>query len=204
MNRVKSHAATGAVVQQRLTLISTVFLVAAMLFAVPSTSAAVCPSILEQRFNRLQDDHLVDLCQYAEKGVLVVSTPSFRSFTHQYTGLEKRYADNRERSRVVLGLPVNDFANLEPGGNKQITNFCRRNDGVALPMLEKSPVVRPSTNLFYKVLAQSTGDRPQWNFHKHLVGRNSREVLGFRFAVESGDARLTAQLERMLNAEVRP
>lgn len=203
MNRVKSHAATGAVVQQRLALMSMVFLVAAMLFAVPSASAAVCPFILEQRFNRLQNDQLVVLYQYAEKVVLLVSTASFLGFTHQYTGLEKRYTDNRE-GRVALGLPVNDFANLEPGGNKQIASFCRRNDGVAFPMLEKSPVVRPSINPFYKVLAQSTGDRPQWDFHKHLIGRDSRRVLGFGFSIESGDARLTAQIERMLNAEVRP
>lgn len=123
---------------------------------------------------------------------------------HHYAGLEKLYADNRERGRVVLGLPVNDFANLEPGGNKQIASFCRRNDGVAFPMLEKSPVVRPSINPFYKVLAQSTGDRPQWDFHKHLIGRDSREVLSFGCSVESGGPRLTAQIERMLNAEVRP
>lgn len=203
MNRVKSHAATGAAVQRRLTLISMVFLVAAMLLPVPSASTVVCPSILEQRFNRLQDDQMVDPCQYASKVVLLVSTASFLGFTHQYTGLEKRYTDNRE-GRIVLGLPVNDFANLEPGGNKQIASFCRRNDGVAFPMLEKSPVVRPSINPFYKVLAQSTGDRPQWDFHKHLIGRDSRRVLSFGFSIESGNARLTAQIERMLNAEVRP
>ena len=77
--------------------------------------SASCPSILNQRFNRLQDDAPQHLCQYAGKVVLVVNTASYCGFTSQYEGLEALYAKYQPKGLVVLGFPSNDFGNQEPG-----------------------------------------------------------------------------------------
>jgi glutathione peroxidase len=74
----------------------------------------------------------------------------------------------------------------------------------AFPMFEKSHVVGSGTNALYRALVLRTGDMPQWNFHKYLISRDGQEVLSFGSSVEPDDARLTAQIERMLKAGVRP
>lgn len=202
MNRNGSHARPEATPKGRFAFaLYTAFLVGAMLVAV---QAAACPALLDQRFPRLQDGQPIDLCQYAGKVVLVVNTASRCGFTDQYAGLEKLYADYRERGLVVLGFPANDFANQEPGSDKEIAAFCRSTYGVVFPMFRKSHVVGADANPLYKALAQHSGERPQWNFHKYLIGRDGRQVLSFGSAVAPGDPRLMAEVERLLKQPVRP
>src|SRR5688500_9825474 len=87
--------------------------------AAPAQTAAAppapaCPVLLQQQFNRLQDDVPQNLCQYAGKVALVVNTASYCGYTSQYEGLEALYAKYRERGLVVLGFPSNDFGGQEP------------------------------------------------------------------------------------------
>jgi len=178
--------------------------VSALMVSVSAAHGAQCPPLLEHRFNRLQDGQAVDLCQYAGKVVLVVNTASYCGFTNQYEGLEKLHAEYGGRGLVVLGFPANDFANQEPGTNKEIATFCRRTYGVEFPMFEKSHVVGAKVNPLYRALGERTGERPKWNFHKYLIGRDGREVLSFGTSVAPGDAKLVASVERMLQAGVRP
>jgi glutathione peroxidase len=180
-------------------------LVTATLLAMQGMAhGAQCPSILDQRFNRLQDGQPANLCQYTGKVVLVVNTASFCGFTHQYAGLEKLYADYRDSGLVVLGFPANDFANQEPGTNQEVAAFCRRTYGVAFPMFEKSHVVGSSANPLFKALAERTGEKPKWNFHKYLISRDGKEVISFGSSVAPGDTKLMAQIKRMLKSEARP
>ena len=179
-------------------------LVAATLLAMQASAlAAQCPPLLNKQFNQLQNGKPVDLCQYAGKVVLVVNTASFCGFTHQYAGLEKLFADYQGRGLVVLGFPANDFANQESGTNQEIATFCRRTYDVGFPMFEKSHVVGASTNPLFKALAERTGVKPQWNFHKYLIGRDGKEVLSFGSSVEPGDTKLKTQIERMLKVGSR-
>lgn len=205
MNKMNTRAVSAAPPKstQRFFKLSLLAVLAGALWAVLTNAhAAPCPPILDQHFKRLQDGQPVGLCQYAGKVVLVVNTASFCGYTNQYGGLEKLYAAYRDRGLVVLGFPANDFANQEPGSNEEIATFCRRTYAVAFPMFERSHVVGASTNGFYKALAQRTGAKPQWNFHKYLISRDGAEVLSFGSAVEPGDAKLTSQIERMLQAKV--
>lgn len=94
-------------------------------------SSTTCPSILNHRFKRLQDEAPQDLCQYAGKVVLVVNTASYCGFTHQYKGLEALQAKYQPKGLVVLGFPSNDFGKQEPGSNKEVADFCLNTDGVA-------------------------------------------------------------------------
>jgi glutathione peroxidase len=169
-------------------------LVAATLLAMQASAhAAQCPTILNKYFNRLQNVQPTDLYQRPGKLVLVVNTVSLCGFTHQYAGLKKIHTDYQDRGLVVLGFPANDFANQE------IATFYRWTYGVAFPMFEKS-LVEVSTNPLFIALAESTDDKPQWNFHKYLISRDGKEEFSLGSSVEPDDAKLTTQIERMLKA----
>lgn len=162
--------------------------------------AAACPAILQHSFDRLQDEKPQSLCQYAGRVLLVVNTASFCGFTKQYQGLEDLYGRYRERGLVVLGFPSNDFSQ-EGGSNQQIAAFCENTFGVKFPMFAKSSVVGPDASAFYRALAaQSNGQRPAWNFHKYLLGRDGRVVASYPSKVTPDDPRLLADIEKQLAA----
>lgn len=163
--------------------------------------AAVCPTLLQHSFPRLQDDKPQALCQYAGKVLLVVNTASFCGFTPQYEGLEALHARYNAQGLVVLGFPSNDFGQQEPGDGKQIAEFCFNTYGVKFPMFGKSAVKGPERNAFYAELAQATGQAPAWNFHKYLVGRDGKVLASFGSRVTPDSAPLVAAVERALAAK---
>lgn len=178
---------------------------AAILFAItalaPATvRAADCPPLLEHRFADLKDGRPLSLCQYTGKVILVVNTASYCGFTSQYEGLEALYARLGERGLVVLGFPSNDFGEQEPGSNQQIADFCRSTYGVEFPMVAKTVVKGKDANPFYRQLAQLTGSRPQWNFHKYLISRDSRRVLAFGSSTRPDEPAFLKQVEAFLDA----
>lgn len=164
-----------------------------------SSAASSCPSILKKTFNRLQDDAPQDLCQYAGKVLLVVNTASYCGFTSQYEGLEKLHADLSGKGLVVLGFPSNDFGQQEPGGSKEIADFCFNTYGVKFPMFAKSVVAGSNANVLYRALADATGQAPRWNFHKYLIDRSGKVVGSYASNVEPKDKRLAGAIERALS-----
>ncbi|MET0963847.1 MAG: glutathione peroxidase [Noviherbaspirillum sp.] len=177
----------------------------ALLLPAAATSAqtaappdAACPALLNQQFNRLQDDAPQNLCQYAGKVALVVNTASYCGFTGQYEGLEALYAKYRERGLVVLGFPSNDFGGQEPGGSKQIADFCFNTYGVKFPMFAKSVVTGKNANPLHAQLASATGEAPAWNFHKYLVGRDGRVLASVPSKVTPLDGKLVRAIEKAL------
>lgn len=161
--------------------------------------AAVCPALLDRTFNRLQDEAPQSLCQYAGKVVLVVNTASYCGFTGQYKGLEALYAKYATQGLVVLGFPSNDFEQ-EPGSNEAIADFCFNTYGVKFPMFAKTSVKGKNANPFYLDLAAATGQRPEWNFYKYLIGRDGRAVASYASMVSPEDRRLVSEIERLLQA----
>jgi glutathione peroxidase len=159
-----------------------------------------CPSILNQRFNRLQDDAPQNLCQYAGKVVLVVNTASYCGFTSQYEGLEALYAKYQPKGLVVLGFPSNDFGNQEPGDSKQIADFCFNTYGVKFPMFSKSSVSGKEANPLHAELAKITGTAPKWNFYKYLIDRNGNVVGSYNSRVAPNDAKLVGAIEKALGS----
>jgi len=159
---------------------------------------ASCPSILNQRFNRLQDDAPQHLCQYAGKVVLVVNTASYCGFTSQYEGLEALYAKYQPKGLVVLGFPSNDFGNQEPGDSKQIADFCFNTYGVKFPMFAKTSVSGKEANPLHAELAKITGTAPKWNFTKYLIDRRGKVVGSYSSRVAPDDPKLVGDVERAL------
>ena len=166
----------------------------------PSPGSAACPALLQHTLPRLQDEKPQPLCQYAGKVLLVVNNASFCGYTPQYQGSEPLHNKYRDRGLVVLGFPSNDFSQ-ESGSNKQIAEFCENTFGVKFPMFTKTTVRGAQAHPFYKALAQSTGQAPQWNFHKYLVGRDGQVLAAYPSATGPESRELVAAIEKLLIAK---
>jgi glutathione peroxidase len=165
-----------------------------LLLLLPAAAGA-CPALLDHKLDTLTED-AASLCRYAGKVLLVVNTASQCGYTPQYDGLEKLHRKYRDKGLVVIGFPSNDFAQ-ERGSNKEIAAFCEANYGVSFPMFAKTNVAK-SPNPFYAQLAKASGTAPRWNFHKYLVDRKGSGVQSFDTKVAPSDARLVAEIERLL------
>jgi len=165
---------------------------------VPTAAVATCPSLLDHSFPDLQEGKPQSLCQYQGKVILVVNTASFCGFTKQYEGLEALYARLKDRGLVVVGFPSNDFGEQEPGSDKEIADFCRLTYGVEFPMMGKTTVKGPQANSFYRQLAEITGSRPRWNFHKYLINRDASRVEAYGSMTTPDDKALLARIEEFL------
>ncbi|QHE88609.1 glutathione peroxidase [Hydrogenophaga sp. BPS33] len=168
--------------------------------ATPAAGNAACPALLQQRFDRLQDEKPQSLCQYSGKVVLVVNTASFCGFTKQYEGLEALYAKYQSQGLVVLGFPSNDFSQ-ETGSNQAIAEFCENTFGVKFPMFTKSAVAGREANPLFRQLAERTGERPRWNFHKYLIGRDGQTVQSYPSGVDPKNPKFVKDIEKFLSAK---
>lgn len=165
--------------------------------AAAAQEAPACAPLLQHSFLRLQDEKPQSLCQYSGKVLVVVNTASFCGFTRQYEGLEALYARYRDRGLVVLGFPSNDFSQ-ESGSNKEIADFCENTFGVKFPMFVKSGVTGKTANPLFRQLADKTGQRPRWNFHKYVVARDGHRVSSFNTATDPKDPAFLKDIEDKL------
>ena len=172
------------------------FVACASLFA-SSVYAMDCPTLLDHKFNRLQDDAPQNLCQYSGKVTLVINTASYCGYTAQYEGLEKLYAKYKDKGFVVLGFPSNDFSQ-EPGNNKDIADFCYNTYGVKFPMFAKSSVRGKEMNPLFAALSKASGKSPGWNFHKYLIDKEGKLLANYGSSVSPDDKNLVATIEKAL------
>ena len=164
---------------------------------VGSVYAMDCPTLLDHKFNRLQDDAPQNLCQYSGKVTLVINTASYCGYTAQYEGLEKLYAKYKDKGFVVLGFPSNDFSQ-EPGNNKEIADFCYNTYGVKFPMFAKSSVRGKEMNPLFAALSKASGKSPGWNFHKYLIDKEGKLLANYGSSVSPDDKNLVAAIEKAL------
>ena len=162
-----------------------------------ASAPAVCPEVLQVKLNTLGEEP-ANLCDYAGQVVLVVNTASYCSFTKQYEGLVALYKKYNDRGFVILGFPSNDFGEQEPGSNKEIANFCKLTYGVEFPMFEKASITSKHPSAPYPYLIKATGETPQWNFHKYLIGRNGKTIKSFDRRVRPEAPELIAEIEALL------
>ncbi len=115
---------------------------------------------------------------YKGKVVVVVNTASKCGLTPQYEGLEKLYRDYKDKGLVILGFPCNQFANQEPGSEKEIAEGCLINYGVSFPMFSKVNVNGTEAHPIYKYLKKELrgfpGSELKWNFTKFIIDRNGK------------------------------
>jgi glutathione peroxidase len=162
-----------------------------------AVGVASCPALLNHKFETLQGA-TKDMCDYTGKVVLVVNTASYCGFTKQYEGLQALSDKYRDRGLVVVGFPANDFGKQEPGSNAEVADFCERTYKVKFPMMAKTSVVEGTANPLHEALAKTSGQRPKWNFHKYLIGRDGKTVASFGSRVEPESAEMRSEIERLL------
>jgi glutathione peroxidase len=145
------------------------------------------------------DGREVALRQFAGRPFMVVNTASRCGFTGQYEGLQQLWSRYRQRGFTVVGVPSNDFAGQEPGSNEEILGFCSQTYGVTFPLAGKARVVGDGAHPFYRwAAAERPADRPRWNFHKYLIGRDGRIAAAFATSTAPTDPQVVAAIERAL------
>ena len=149
----------------------------------------------EFSFNSI-DGKIINLKDYKEKVIVIVNVASRCGFTNQYEDLQKLWSNYQDQNLVVIGVPTNNFKQ-EPGSNKEIKDFCETTFGIDFPMTEKTDVIGNNAHPFYKSLAQITGNKPGWNFHKFLISKNG-EVKSFDTKVEPDSTELMEEITRLL------
>lgn len=181
----------------RSIVLSAVFLAA--LFHSTQLLAKECSPLLDFNVRALNNDKQVNICdEYQGKVILVVNTASKCAYTNQYDSLEKLYTQYQERGLVVLGFPSNDFANQEPGTEKEIKDFCSVTYGVKFPMFSKTRVASRNADPFYQKLAKISGTFPQWNFHKYIIDIEGKLVTNYQSAIDPLDPRVIDVIESEL------
>ena len=165
-----------------------------------NATASPCGALLSHKVNDILGGK-EDLCQYAGKVVLVVNTASYCGYTPQYKGLQALNEKYKPRGLVILGFPSNDFGEQEPGGNKEIAEFCDRTYAVKFPMFAKTSVKEAGGSAVFDGLAKATGERPKWNFHKYLISRDATKVASFASKVEPDSKEFVQRVEEFLGKQ---
>jgi glutathione peroxidase len=171
-------------------------IVALAMLSSSSAFAAACPDLLNHTFATVNGKE-VNLCEYADRAILVVNTASRCGFTPQFTKLQALHEQYKDRGLVVVGFPSNDFRQ-ELGTNKEVGEFCLVNYGVQFPMIEKTSVKGPTANPLFKQLAAATGQEPGWNFHKYLIAPGGTQVYSFATRMEPDAPEIMGKLKPML------
>lgn len=130
---------------------------------------------------------LIDFSSFRGKKILIVNTASECGYTPQYAELEKLYENHKEHL-VIIGFPTNDFGGQEPGTNRQIDSFCKKNYGVTFPITEKITVKGPDTAPIYKWLTSKEQNGVldaviKWNFNKFLLDEQGHLLKKFESLV---------------------
>ena len=139
-----------------------------------------------------------DLGQFAGKVTLVVNVASQCGYTPQYKGLEALHEELKGKGFSVLGFPSNDFGGQEPGSPEEIQAFCQKNYGVTFPMFGKLVTkAGPGQSEVYAYLGK-TGNLPNWNFCKYLVGKDGKVIAFFPSKVAPDSKELREAIEQAL------
>lgn len=164
-------------------------------------AAIAADGLLARSYRPLAGKQPVDLQQaYGGDVVLIVNTASKCGFTPQFEALEGLHAKYRAQGFAVLGFPSGDFKQQEFEDEQQIQEFCTLTYGVKFPMFEKVHVVGDKATPLYRDLAKASGEAPQWNFHKYLLGRDGRVLADFGSRTKPDDPEVIAAIERALAA----
>ena len=151
-------------------------------------------------FNDL-DGSALYLSKYKNKVIVVVNVASQCGFTKQYEDMQNIWEKYQAKGIIMLGIPSNDFGNQEPGGNKEIKNFCESKFGITFPMTEKVSVKGENAHPFYLWAKENHGKSavPKWNFHKIIIGKNGKVADTFASITNPSSKKFIKALEKALN-----
>lgn len=180
-------------------------------------------SVYDYKVTEIDGDE-ISLEKYKGKVLIIANTASKCGFTPQYADLEKLYKKYNEQGFEILGFPCNQFAEQEPGNNKDVKNFCQLNYGVSFPLFAKIDVRSTSAHPLFKYLSEEIpfkgldlshpageilynflkeqfpeyliGNSIKWNFTKFLIDRKGN-VVG-RFEPTTEPLAMVSEIEKLL------
>ena len=122
-----------------------------------------------------------DLGQLKGKKVLIVNTASECGLTPQYEILEEVYKEYGGDQFTIIGFPANNFGAQEPGSDKEIASFCKKNYGVSFPMMSKISVKGDDQHELYQWLTKKENNGVEdaevsWNFQKFMIDENGNYI----------------------------
>ena len=127
----------------------------------------------------------IDLAAFKGKYILFVNVASECGFTKQYTGLEQLHKQFKV-DLIVIGVPCNQFGGQEPGSEKEIQQFCKKNFGVSFLLTEKIEVKGDRQHPLYTWLCSKekngkSNSTVKWNFQKYIVDEKG-ELINYFFS----------------------
>ena len=142
----------------------------------------------------------VSLGDYKGKVLLIVNTATGCGFTPQYDGLEKLYAEYKEKGFEILDFPCNQFGNQAPGTEEEIVSFCQLKFGTTFKQFAKIEVNGENEEPLYTYLKSQKkgigGSKIKWNFTKFLVDREGNVVD--RFGSTTTPAKIESKIKELL------
>lgn len=142
----------------------------------------------------------IKMDEYKGKVLLIVNTASKCGLTPQLEGLENLYKEYKDKNFEILGFPCNQFANQDPGTNKEISEFCLINYGVTFNMFEKIDVNGQNAHQIYKFLKENAkgtfGSEIKWNFTKFLIDKEGNVIK--RYAPITTPEKIKSDIEKLL------
>ena len=147
------------------------------------------------------DGSSLNLSDFKNKVIVVVNVASQCGFTNQYQDLQNIWEKYQSKNLIVIGVPSNDFGNQEPGGSKEIKNFCEAKFGITFPMTEKVNVKGDNAHPFYLWAKKNYGRQavPKWNFHKIIVNRQGKIHDTFASITNPTSKRFISSIEKALD-----
>lgn len=154
------------------------------------------------------DGKEVDLGRYRGKALLIVNTASKCGFTPQYAGLQKLYADYRDRGPglEILAFPANNFLGQEPGTDGQIKEFCTLKYQTTFPIFSKISVKGSDIHPLYRYLTTGAGHNGEisWNFNKFVVSPEGRVTARFGSRQDPLSPEVLQAVETALTLDTSP
>lgn len=168
-------------------------------FFAPTPDNNASKSIYDFKVDALEGG-TIDFSKFKGKKVLIVNTASECGYTPQYEGLEALYKKYKGKL-VIVGFPTNDFGGQEPGSNKDIASFCKKNYGVTFPMAAKITVKDDKMAPIYQWLTNKEqngydNSTVKWNFQKYLIDENGKLVGVYASKVKPDSDELSSAIEK--------
>lgn len=138
----------------------------------------------------------IDLYEFKGKYMLFVNVASKCGFTKQYAALEELYKNFKD-DLIVIGLPCNQFGGQEPGSEKEIQQFCKKNFGVSFLLTEKIEVKGEKQHALYswltsKKLNGKSNSKITWNFQKYIVDKQGELITYFLSTTKPMSSKITS------------
>lgn len=193
-------------------ILALILIITGMLHAAPadaakqSTPTAPVSTKTENAFDfTFKTSKGQDLPLNAYKGnvVLVVNTATGCGFAGHLNELQKIYTKYKDAGLVIIAVPSNDFGGQEPVSDDNMAATLKSTHGVTFPVTAKTVVTGKNAHDFYVWAGkQNAGNlltnKPRWNFHKYLIGRDGRVLESTGATTHPLDADFVTSIEAAL------